>query len=342
VLLGLGLASAIFGISRQLLQAPDSERGFVLPFLFAGVGYGQFLSPNVFAYLMEMIFALFVGLLLGGGVRKDRIPIYLVGILIVWSALVLSNSRGAIFGFTAQSIFLLFVSLSWYSTRRLSRTGESKPRWLTFLETSVLVRIIVIIVMSTALAAGVFWMGGQELVSKTNSQANSEERMDGLTRREIWHSSWQLVKEHPLTGVGFGAYFLAIPKYQSGSGRIRLEEAHNDYLDLAANGGLVAVGLAFWFIAIIVWRTRKSFKSADPYRRAAALGAAAGILSICLHSLVDFGLQVTGIGVVFAALVVVAVADDRLVASPERRNVDRLRRRRRRKLPGDSTGVELT
>src|SRR5215813_4796814 len=54
VVIGMGLGSALFGLLRHFLQAPDSANGFVLPFLFAGTGYAQFLSPNVFAFLMEM------------------------------------------------------------------------------------------------------------------------------------------------------------------------------------------------------------------------------------------------------------------------------------------------
>src|SRR6266566_5169577 len=90
------LASALFGILRQLLQSPDSPSGFILPFLFFGMGYGEFLSPNVFAYLMEMAFGLLAGLMLGVGVRRDRILIYLAVALVVWTALVLSNTRGGI------------------------------------------------------------------------------------------------------------------------------------------------------------------------------------------------------------------------------------------------------
>src|SRR5437763_608674 len=52
-IIGIGLASALFGILRQFLQPADSPYGFFLPFLFYRTGYGQFISPNVFAYLME-------------------------------------------------------------------------------------------------------------------------------------------------------------------------------------------------------------------------------------------------------------------------------------------------
>jgi O-antigen ligase len=325
VIMGLGLASALFGILRQFLQSPDSPTGFVLPFLFGGFGYGQFLSPNVFAYLMEMVFALLAGLVLGGGVRRDHVPIYLAIALIVWTALVLSNSRGGILGLTCQTIFLLFVSLNWYSTRRLSRGDGEQNKLLIFVRTSWLVRVLFMVLIVAMLIAGVLWMGGETLGLKLAARTGTSNQTspDGTSRNEIWRSSWEIIKHHPLTGVGFGTYFLAVPEYQIGTGMPRVEEAHNDYLDLAANGGIVAIGLAGWFIAMIIWRAKSSLRSSDAYRRAAGLGAAAGMLSIGVHSLVDFGLQVTGIGVVFAALVVIAVADGWVESASESGRVNK-------------------
>jgi O-antigen ligase len=328
VVIGLGLASALFGILRQLLQPADSPSGFLLPFLFPGFGYGQFLSSNVFAYLMEMTLGLLLGMVLGGGLRRDRVPIYLAIALLVWTALVLSNSRGAILGLTCQSIFLLFTSLTWYSARRAARGDVSRLRWLTFIQESVLARTLVIVLIGGTLIVGVLWMGGERLASKLRTEASKQETIDGASRREIWRSSWKLIREHPLSGVGFGAYFLAIPEYQISSGRLKLEQAHNDYLDLAANGGLIAVGLAAWFIAMVIWRAGYSLRSRDAYRRAASLGAAAGLLSVGVHSLVDFGLQVTGIGVVFAALIVILVADHNVESLEARKGERRPHRRR--------------
>jgi O-antigen ligase len=312
VVVGLGLASALFGVLRQWMQSPDSPSGFVLPFLFYGMGYGQFLSPNPFAYLMEMPFGLLAGMILGGGVRRDRVLVYLAVIIPVWTALVLSNSRGGIVSLTIQSILLLFVSLNWFSARQLSRIDGNRHRWFTFLRGSLLVRFLFVVLMVGALFAGVFWMGGENLASKLHNADSTRSIVDGSTRKEIWRASWELVKQNPWTGVGFGAYFLAIPEYQIGSGRLKLEQAHNDYLDLAANGGVVAVGLAGWFVALIIWRARSSLRSRDAYRRAACLGALAGVLGVAVHSFVDFGLQLTGVAVVFATLVVIAVADNRV------------------------------
>jgi len=310
IVIGLSVASAIFGILRQLLQPKGSEEGFFLPFLYYGTGYGQYLYHNLFVYLMEMAVALIAGLLLGGGVRRDRIPIYLAMGLITWAAMVLSLSRGAVIGFICLIVFLLFMSLTWYSERRLALEDGKAVRVLRFIQHSVLVRVVFIGLIISALIVGVFWMGGEDFSGRLLEGTSTRESIDKLSRTAAWRSTWELAKHHPWTGVGFGAYFLAIPEYQLGAGRLKLEEAHNDYLDLAASGGVIAVGLAAWFVALLIVRVKRIFRSADARRRAACLGAVAGIIGIGVHSLVDFGLQITGIAVVFAALIAIAVADD--------------------------------
>lgn len=324
VVIGLGFASALFGILRQLLQAPETPTGFVLPYLFYGMGYGQFIYHNAFSYLMEMVFGLMAGLVLGGGIRRDRALIYTAIGLFVWTAFVFSNSRGGILSFISQAIFLLVVSLGWYWARRFSSGDESRRKWLTFRWTSVLLRVSVVLLLVGVLATSVLWMGGAKLVDKLKEE--QEFRQDGpekARRLDLWGDTWRLVKQHPWTGVGFGAYFLAIPQYQTVSGKLKFEQAHNDYLDLAANGGLVAVCLAGWFIVMVIRRARSSFASVDRYRRAACLGAVAGLLDVGVHSALDFCLQLTSIAVVFAALVVIAVADSRVEAAPHERKANR-------------------
>jgi O-antigen ligase len=315
-IIGLGVASALFGIVRQLLQSEGSPRGFLLPYLFGGTGYGQFISANVFSYLMEMSLALVVGLIVGGAVRRNRLLVYITLGLVIWAALVLSNSRGGILSLACQFVFLLYVSLSWYAARKAA-AEDGSPRWLETLRTSSLVRVTVIVLMVAILLAGVFWIGGNRLASKTGTSGGD---IEGATRSEIWSASWRLIKERPLTGVGFGAYFLAIPQHQVGTGRLRLEQAHNEYLDIVANGGFIALGIAVWFIVTLLWRVRKPLRSRDGFRRAAALGAVAGLLDVGVHSAVDFGLQVAAIAVVFLALIVIAVADER-VERPSRRKL---------------------
>src|SRR6185503_11760421 len=80
----LAVASAIFGILRQTTQRGV---GFGLPFLLPDLGYGQFINKNHFAYLMEMSLGLVLGLILGGGVKRDQALIYFAALLPLWIGL---------------------------------------------------------------------------------------------------------------------------------------------------------------------------------------------------------------------------------------------------------------
>ena len=312
--IALGVGSSLFAFTRQLMQSADSQVGFGLPFLFYGLGYGQFIYHNLFAYLMEMTFGLIVGLTIGGGVKKDRILIYAALAVVVWASLILSSSRGGVMGFICESILLVFISLGWYFRRRLA-PDISHTSWIGLAQQSKLTRIGVVLVMVAVLAVGVLWVGGEGFSGRLSEGITTEDTMDHLTRTAVWHSTWQLIKTHPLTGVGFGVYSLAITQFQTGAGRFKLEQAHNDYLDLLANGGFIAAVLAIWFMVSVVIKTRNAFRSKDRFRRAAALGAISGVLALLVHSLVDFGLQVTGIATVFAALIVISTADKRVDAA---------------------------
>src|SRR5439155_359923 len=126
--------------------------------------------------------------------------------------------------------FILFISINWYSERVLSRTDGPGPKFFTFMRKSILVRVLMIALIVGALGAGVLWMGGQDLASKFAGQnsSSSQKNPNAITRQEIWHASWQLIKHNPWTGAGFGTFFLAIPQYQVSAGTVRLEQAHNE------------------------------------------------------------------------------------------------------------------
>jgi len=305
----VGLGSALFAILRQFVQTADSPAGFVLPFLVYGTGYGQFISANPFAYLMELSLGLPVGLILGGGVGKAQALVYVAIVAVLCTPLVLPNPRGGIISFVCQAIFVLYFALKWYSERR-SGLGEEPNRVLSFISTSRLAHVAGVILVLVIITAGVFWMGGESLATKlAGKQASVLEMSDGATRQEIWQASWKLFRNNPLTGTGFGAFFLGVPQFQLSSGKFWLEQAHNDYLDLAASGGIIGFALGVWFIVAVIRGGRSNFQRRNAYLRASALGAATALLGVAVHSVVDFGLQLTGVAVMFATVIVLLVAD---------------------------------
>ncbi len=73
---------------------------------------------------------------------------------------------------------------------------------------------------------------------------------------------------HPIAGVGLGGYWAAIPTYHEASGLQTPQEAHNDYLELLASGGLIGLAIGSWFLFVVFRRIRDNLQSASPFRRA--------------------------------------------------------------------------
>ncbi len=284
--ISIAVASAVFGLARKATQ---HEPGFILPYLMPGFGYAQFINSNHFAFLMEMSFGLVLGLSVAGGVRRDRLPLFLGIALLLGMSLVLSNSRGGILSLLCQLIVVaLFFSVrsAGETTARSGRVDES-VRQIT---KSPVVRALLVLCLIIAVSIGIVLVGGDPL---------------------IWRATWPLIKEHPVAGVGMGGYWVAISKYHDGSGEMTPQRAHNDYLELLASGGLIAGALGAWFAFLLIRNIRIRLRSADTLRRASAFGALVGFSGVAVHSFVDFGLHITFNAVVFIILMVIASADVR-------------------------------
>jgi O-antigen ligase len=306
VVIGVAVASAIFGILRQTTQ---HTTGFGLPLLVPDAGYGQFINYNHFAYLMEMALGLILGLVLGGGVKREQALIYFAALLPIWTGLVLCGSRGGLIAMLAQVIIavLLFSGVV-----RKGNSTESHSKVIKITQ-SLPVRVVLILVLIAGVVFGTVWLGGDRLALKIEGlhaefNPDTAELRQGVSRNEIWKASWRMFVAHPILGVGMGGYWAAIPRFHDASGTMTPQEAHNDYLELLASGGLVGLALGVWFAVVVFKRTRENLRSPNRFRRAACLGAAIGIAGVAVHSLVDFGLHTIVNALVFTTLIVIATS----------------------------------
>ena len=293
-ILGVAVASAVFGILRQTTQ---QETGFVLPLLKQNQGFAQFINKNHFAYLMEMAFGLGLGILLSGSIKRDRVMIYVALLLPIWTGLVLANSRGGILAMLAQ-VLVAALLLS--------------PAVLGFASSSV-VKVVLIIVLVLGVLVGTFWVGGDRLASNfeaTRSEFNTDASSSnaGVSRNEIWRASLKMFAAHPILGVGLGGYWVGITAYHDASGRMTPQEAHNDYLEVLSSGGVVGFAICVWFILVVVRKLRENLTGADGFERAVRYGAVLGLTGVAAHSLVDFGLHIMINALVFLVLIMMATA----------------------------------
>ena len=285
VVIGVAVASALFGILRQATQQHD---GFLLPLLRDNQGFGQFLNKNHFALLMEMAFGLGLGLLLAHGVNRDRVLIYVALLLPIWIALVMSNSRGGIVAMLAQVLAgaLLLV-------RR---------------QTS---RVALIAVVVAAVLFGTLWVGGDRLATNIESVGAhfaGDSTRDGASRKEIWRATLKMFAAHPVAGTGFGGYWIGITAFHDASGSLTPQEAHNEYLEVLSSGGVIGLAIGVWFAVTVVRRIRENLQHDRGYIRAVRLGAVLGITGVVVHSLLDFGLHMMGNALIFIVLLMLATA----------------------------------
>jgi O-antigen ligase len=130
-----------------------------------------------------------------------------------------------------------------------------------------------------------------------------------------------MIKDHPLLGVGLGAFPTAYPAYgRSSAHRERLEQTHNDYLQLVTDAGLVGGAIGLWFLIILIlrgrkrWRDLKTSRSSD---RVLFIGGYVAVLGLLVHSLTDFNLQITSNGLLFLLVVALATSHDPQRKIPE-------------------------
>jgi O-antigen ligase/Flp pilus assembly protein TadD len=317
---GVGVANALFRLAWQALH--PGSMPFDPPYLWPQLAYGPF-NTNHFALLMEMCLGLLLGLAAGDALRRGvRLLVCLPAAILLWTALVLSTSRGGIFAAVGQSVFLALV---WgVAAPRRRRRDEEKAavtrRWHAH---PFILRAAVTTCLLVVMGFAAIWVGGDKLTKRIENLrrevgAQGAGNRDFPRRSEMWWATWQMIREHPLAGTGFGGYSLAIHRYYDASGIALPQQAHNDYLELLASGGFIAAVAAALFGGLFIRRARECLRSDDALRRVACRGALTGLCGVALHSFVDFGLHIMVNALVFTVLIVIAAANVRTTHTQDR------------------------
>ncbi len=264
--------------------------------------YGPFVNRNHFAGFLEMGVGLAGGLLLSRSARKEWLAVYLSCGLAMCAGIVLSASRGGVLALAAEIVFLAVAAAPNFISSR--REGGNR-------RAAGLIRVAGALVLGFgAILGSLFLVGSEGLVSNV---AQSQTEVKGelpanerFSRRDIWRATANLIQDHPTLGVGLGAFQFAYTRYDQSSGNQRVEQSHNDYLQIVADAGYVGGALALLFVLLLFFRGFSAAQSRNPQKRAIAIGALAGCFAIAVHSFVEFNLQITSNAQLFLALCALA------------------------------------
>ncbi len=270
-----------------------------------GLPFGPYVNRNHYAGLMGMIFPMIMGLFLyyrpGGdrsSFRQRLIGIFthpranlslLLGFAAVLTAtsIFLSLSRGGIASLLMSLVFLGFL---------LKKKSGQGRRSLLFATT-----IIVVLY-------AVGWFGWGPVFERFQSIRNAKGEISEL-RPHIWKDSLNIVRDFPLTGTGFGSYVNMYPSYRTIESEKIADHAHNDYIELLSDGGVVSLAFLFWFIAVVAVRSYQAFqRRKDPYSLLLYYSVLTGIFSILLHGITDFNLQIGANGLYLFFMLGMAVS----------------------------------
>jgi O-antigen ligase len=304
-LMGLGLALAVVGVVQKALIDPDAPLiyGFWKP-RFGGNPFGPFINRNHFAGWMVMALPVIVGysctvlarstLPLRGPLAAklrwvmtmDASQFLLVGFctLLMGMSLVLTGSRSGIASFVVAMMVFGYLLVRRFQERRA--------------------RLLAAGYLTLVLAGAVAW-AGTDIAFGRFVQA----RADTPGRFLAWQDTVRIIQDFPWFGIGMGTYGQAMLVYQTANRPQMYVQAHNDYLQMAAEGGLlVAVPVLVTAVLIVATIRRRLISGMDDLPTSwLRSGAIAGLAGIAAQSLVEFSLQMPGNTVLFACVLAIAM-----------------------------------
>jgi O-antigen ligase len=261
--------------------------------------FGPFFNRDHFAGYLELLLSMPVALIVTRHAVGETALFYGVIATMMGVAIIFTLSRAGMLSMLAEMAFLAVVSFKHF---RRARAGQALGRG------GLPAGVAVVIVITAAIISVVIWIGAGPIINRvaTGDARNSDMRKAQRfydVRGEIWEDTWTMIKHHPLTGVGLGAFATAYPIYARDKGTNWIvAEAHNDYLQILADAGLVGGGLALWFMITIFRAIARSARSSAPLPAGLSLGAGAGLIGLLVHSVFDFNLHLPSHALLFLVL----------------------------------------
>jgi O-antigen ligase len=174
-----------------------------------------------------------------------------------------------------------------------------------------------------AIIAGLLvWIGGAELSRRIASAGPQHSELASDIRSYINRDGLRMFLKRPILGWGLGAFPVVYPEFRTFYTNFFVNEAHNDYLQLLVETGLLGLATMLWFLATIFRRAPKKIGHWESEMSGAVtLACLLGLSGILVHSAVDFNLQIPANAALFYVMCTIAAAKPFSVPARKRRPV---------------------
>jgi O-antigen ligase len=303
----IAVVLALYGFTLAalaLLQgiAPNGKLYWVRQPRLGGWIYGPYVNHNHYAGLMEMLVPIPLVLSLTTlAEEKERIAAG-ISAAVMTGTVFLSGSRGGILALLVEFAVLAFIVVRQKKALRLA---------------------IGVGAFAIVLVSLLTWLGGRELTERVSSIPGETRReISGGMRLSIDRDAVRMFRQKPVFGWGLGTFPVVYPEFRSFYTNFFVNEAHDDYLQLLVEMGVLGFGVMLWFL-VVVYRTAlpKISKWNSDLGGAVTLACTLGLTGILIHSVVDFNLQIPANAAWFYVLCTIAAAPPLLQRSRKRKPV---------------------
>lgn len=272
-----GFALAVFAIAQDLTA--NGKIYWLRTLTSGGAIFGPYVNHNHYAGLMEMLspIPLVVGLtsLTSGG---RRALVVFAGIVMA-GTIVLSQSRAGTASFLAEMALLLGLLLARRKNGRMA---------------AVLGAVCLMVL------AFVAWLG-------TAALWHHFAELQDWMRMAMTRDGLRMFSRKPLIGWGLGAFTTVYPQFRSFYTDLFVNAAHNDYVQVLVETGVVGFVAVVWFIVAVYRTGLRNLRSWNhDWSHALGLAALIGCTGLLVHSAFDFNLQIPANACVFYFLCAVA------------------------------------
>ncbi len=277
-----------------LIQDVHGSTGVLM--LKRPVGYGMrasgsYMCPNHFANLLGLVSCVCVGLLFMRAAGAVLRILSLYSLMLLIPVNYLTQSRSGWIGMVMGILTVSFLVL-WRRSRRLF-----------FLA-------LVIIPILLGAAGGVLWTKSDMVRERIEGMNLSSPDGSVQFRLVIWRETLTMIQDAPWWGHGGGVFRWLHPRYKtSGLQELWARYPHNEYLQLAAEYGIVGLLLVSLAVLVFLWKMLKTVFTAERERDATMAALALGALATGLaHAFFDFNFHVFANNMTLALVVGVAVS----------------------------------
>jgi len=303
----IAMILAIYGFSMAALAlvqgiSPNGKLFWLRTPRLGGWIYGSYVNHNHYAGLMELLVPIPLIICLSHlAHEKTRIAAGVAAAVMV-GTIFLSGSRGGMIAIFVEMIVLAVVL---FRQKRSVRIAIGVGAFAV-----VLISLLV-------------WLGGKELTVRVSSiSKETRTEISGGMRLSIDRDTLHVFRQKPIMGWGLRTFPVVYPQFRSFYTNFFVNEAHNDYLQLLAETGVLGFGIMVWFLLTLYRRARRKIGDwTSSVTAAVTLACMLSCTGILVHSLVDFNLQIPANAALFYVFCTIAAAPPLLQRSRIRKPV---------------------